>query len=517
MVDTSLAPAAPLAPSAVQDQAPSALTPAKRRILSCFQLGWKIEQLAGLCRLPDPQDMADQSGFPPDLPAAQLQQAQILIQEVNSLLSLLGVAPPPSGNGSQAPATPPDLRAAVQSWIAGGTSDPSPILTALLALDTMLVPYLVTEEPDSASETAYELGKALSLTYWDVAIASRQANPDGIARAWAILFAAERVSAMQRRLSLVGPIFSAPNSGGIDPTAEQIAQAMQVVSGSLEYWRNTLLHLDKITGIAGHHPPAAATATTAPPSAPIDPVIQRALAGQPEVLSPLLSSLQAQQTIWYDVLTGRQSVESLCPTGILLSLAEDLTGHTWGRIWHLLRRSLPLLVGLLVTIGVLGGMVALGIGVLHNVAGENTSGSAVASVLTVLGAGLTYAAAIGAALVRRGRIASRLLEVSTQEAAAAVQQTTQAVASVAGPAGGQAASLVHEGLDNVVEQITQEERTVMVTLPLVQFVLERANRQTGDPLQDATAFLRLVYQGRSNLERLLAIFPELYVAAAAVG
>ncbi|MBV9279183.1 MAG: hypothetical protein JOZ41_03800, partial [Chloroflexi bacterium] len=183
MVDTPLAPAATVAPTAVQDQAPSALTPSQRRILSCFQLGWKIEQLAGLCRLQDPQDMADQPGFPPDLPAAQLQQVEILIREIGSLLSLLGVAPPASGNGSQAPrpgtgwpAAPPDLMAAVQTWIAGGMADPSPILTALLALDAMVVPFLVTEEPDSAPETAYELGKALSLTYWDVAIASRQTD-----------------------------------------------------------------------------------------------------------------------------------------------------------------------------------------------------------------------------------------------------------------------------------------------------------------------------------------------------
>jgi hypothetical protein len=57
----------------------------------------------------------------------------------------------------------------------------------------------------------------------------------------------------------------------------------------------------------------------------------------------------------------------------------------------------------------------------------------------------------------------------------------------------------------------------MVTVPLVQFVLQRANQQTGDPLQDATAFLRLVYAGRSNFERLLAIFPEMYVASALTG
>ncbi|MBV9278911.1 MAG: hypothetical protein JOZ41_02405, partial [Chloroflexi bacterium] len=224
-----------------------------------------------------------------------------------------------------------------------------------------------------------------------------------------------------------------------------------------------------------------------------------------------------QQTIWYDVLTGRQSVESLCPTGILLSLIEDLTGHTWRRIGHLLRGSLPLLAGLLITIGIVGGMVALGFAVLHNLGGDNPSGSAVASVLTVLGAGVTYAAAIGASLLRRGQIVARLLEQRTQEVAATGQQTTQDVGQAAGPVGARAALLVHEGLGDVIEQITQEERTVMVTLPLVQFVLERANQQTGDPLQDATAFLRLVYQGRSNLERLLALFPELYVAAATVG
>ena len=97
------------------------------------------------------------------------------------------------------------------------------------------------------------------------------------------------------------------------------------------------------------------------------------------------------------------------------------------------------------------------------------------------------------------------------------QQVTQQVTQATGSVGARAATLVHDGLDGVIEQIKQEEYTVMASQPLVLFVLRRANQETGDPLQDAIAFLRLVYQGRSNLERLLAIFPEMYLGSALAG
>jgi 4-hydroxy-L-threonine phosphate dehydrogenase PdxA len=130
---------------------------------------------------------------------------------------------------------------------------------------------------------------------------------------------------------------------------------------------------------------------------------------------------------------------------------------------------------------------------------------------------VTYVAAVGAALMRRGRAAASAAEVQAERVTATAQQTTREMVQATGPLGAQTALLVHEGLDNIIEQITQEEYTVMVTLPLVKFVLQRTNQRTGDPLQDATAFLRLVYGGRSNFERLLAIFPEMYVAAAISG
>lgn len=512
MVDVSLTSEAPAVSSVIQDQAPAPLSPTQQRILACFQLGWKIEQLAGVCRVQDQRDTADQPGFPPDLPAAQLQQVQLLMQELGALLSRLGISSAASGNGSRSGPAAPDLGAAVQSWITAGTTDPSPILTALLSLDSTVVPYLVTEEPDSASETAYELGKALGLTYWDIVVAGQQPGPEAVPRAWAVLFASERVRAIQRRLSLLGSIFSQPDSAGTNPSAAQVAQAMQVVSSSLEYWRHAVRNLDAITAAAHRHPPLRRSESASPPSSPlIDSVIQSSLAGQPDVFPLLLSSLQAQQAVWYDILTGQRSVDSLCPTGILLSITEDMVGNTWKRLKHFL----PLLAGLFITIAIFGVLVALGVIVLHKFIGQDAS--AAASVLTVLGAGATYMAATGSTLLRRGQSAARQVELRTQEVVNDVQQTAQEVVKATGPAGARAAVLVHQGLDAVIEQIKQEEYTVLASQPLVLFVLRRAQQETGDPLQDATAFLRLVYGGRSNLERLLTIFPEMYVAAAVAG
>jgi hypothetical protein len=130
---------------------------------------------------------------------------------------------------------------------------------------------------------------------------------------------------------------------------------------------------------------------------------------------------------------------------------------------------------------------------------------------------VTYIAATGTALFRRGQSAARQVELRTQEVVNDAQQTAQEVIQATGPAGTRAVSLVHEGLDAVIAQIKQEEYTVLASQPLVLFVLRRADQETGDPVQDATAFLRLVYGGPSDLERLLAIFPEMYVASAVAG
>jgi hypothetical protein len=375
-----------------------------------------------------------------------------------------------------------------------------------------VVPYLVTEEPDSASETAYELGKALSLTYWDVVLAGRQSGAEAVPHAWAVLFASERVRAIQRRLQLLASAFLTPDPAGPDLKATQVAEAMQVVSSSLEYWRHALLNLSAITGAAHRRLAPVQSAPASPPSSPlVDSVIQDTLARQPDVFPLLLSALQAQQAIWYDVLTGQRSVESVCPAGILLSITEDMVGNTWRRVRHFL----PLLAGLFITIGLFGVLVALGVIVLHRFIGQDAS--AATSVFTVLGAGLTYVAATGTALFRRGQSAARQVELRTQEVIDTAQQTAQEVIQATGPVGTRAAIIVHEGLDSVIEQIKQEEYTVLASQPLFLFVLRRANQETGDPLQDAIAFLRLVFQGRSNLERLLAIFPEMYVASALTG
>lgn len=513
MADTSL-----LAETASPSTAPTQPAPPadtrRDRILACFQLGWKLEELAGVCQLRDPQDLVTQPGFPADLPVAQLQRVQLLVQDLNALLELLDVATPAQANRSQAAGTAADLVSAMQTWASTGGADPAPITAAVKALDNTIVPHLVGDEPDSAFEAAYELGKALSLTYWSLEVTGRKADTQAVITAWSTLFAIGRVDTIQRRLSLVGSIFSAQDPA--DHKAGQIAQAMSTVSSSLEYWQHSLQHLDNITpAVKVKQLKAPASRAQSAPSVPAglaDPTIQATLARQPDVLPLLLSALNDQQAIWYDVLTGQRAVNSLCPTGILLSLTEDLAGNAWSRVRHLL----PLFVGLFATILVFGATVGLGILVLHRQP-LGQQASALTTILTVLGGAATYVAAIGAGLIHRGQNAVRQVELRTQQVVATAQQTTEAATQVVGPVGTRAATLAHEALDNVIQQIEQEEYTIMTCQPLVLFVLRRAQQETGDPLQDATAFLRLVYQGRSNLERLLAIFPELYMAMAVTG
>lgn len=479
----------PAAPAGAQSP------PELNRVRACFQLGWKVEAVAGLCQLGEGAASTPPSPFPPDFVSERVSEVQSLLQEIVGLVSVIGSDDGVSADGMTA--SPHDTLADVSHQMLQRAGTP-PGIRALIPhvseLDAAATLLLVGLETDSLFETAYETGKALSRTYWTLRVrASSTGESSEIVQAWKDMFTADRVARIERNLRLLGSMFGDDN--------------VRAVTSSVRYWRCALTRLQDVE-------PAHARVRF-PPWARSRPEVTSAavpgLVNQPDVLPALLDALRDQSENWYDLLAGRRPLHTFSPGDIMAALAEGVLSHTSWRLKH----ALPLLGGLIITIGVFGVMVALGVFVLYDHR-LGPDASALTSLGTVITAAVTFVAGHVALLYQRGHRVARQVQLQAREVVSESDKRMQGVAQLVGQSGPETAHIASTILNTVIRQIEVEELAVALSSPLVKLVLRRTRHEGGNLLESAETFLRLIADERSNLARLVSVFPELYMSVAVV-
>jgi hypothetical protein len=306
------------------------------------------------------------------------------------------------------------------------------------------------------------------------------------------MFASDRVARLERHLGLLGPTFG--------------QDVIDAVTSSIRYWQRTLTRLSAIkprSRVSMMQPVARSNRV------PVSGI--GGLADTPELLPSLLDALQLQSESWYDVLVGRRALNTFTPIDIMAALSEDVLTRADWRLKHIL----PLIGGLVLTIGVFGVMVALGVYVLYDHR-LGPDASAITSLGTVITAAVTFLAGHLALLYQRGQRVARQVQLQAREVVSTADQRLQGVAQVVGQTGPETAHIASTVLNNLIRQIGAEVSAVALTGPLVTLALRRAAQESDNPLDAARNFLGLIADDRSNLDRMVSIFPELYMAVSVV-
>jgi hypothetical protein len=457
---------------------------------AAFSFGWALEELVIRYRFPAASAAAAPglaSVFPPDLTHTRSPEAQL--QSIRRRLFTLApkvLAGVDAAADALQPATPPlpdaiaqEITSLADAFRADPTRQPDCArLDALVAQwDSAIVDAIIDLDP--AILTAYEVGKALNLTYCRLWLATAQskadADPDGLKVAWVQWFGTERMAKINQHLLTLDGVF--------DP------RSVVIVAKSLGFWSGAVVQVGTI--LAG---PADGTARA-------DPAAR---------LGALLAALDEQRTYWYDILTERRRLESFPVAAIIASATMDLE-LSWvsGA-----RRLAPVIAGVAATISVVGVI----IGVLTTFVAHSTDNNAAATGLTGLGAlisgAISVAIARGAVLFSAGARAIGQLQgrLTDLEAEASAKATPGAVP----PGAGSPISwtlISQETLANVVAQIQLEEFALAVSEPLVTFVLGPTSPITAmeDPWSRLKRFLQLV-GATGNLGRLNGALRRLYNA-----
>ncbi len=351
--------------------------------------------------------------------------------------------------------------------------------------DTYVVDSIVDEDP--ALLAGYKVGKALSLTRWQIWAAKHPAPGDEPSPApWKETFDERRIGEIQRHLDILSNVLG-----------DRLATT--VVVTSLGYWRNTLLNLDHILD-------------------PSEPDRRRAVAVPSEYDGALEAALAEQRDNWLDLLTGRRSTASFPVAGIVTALTKDLTESLGAGFWARLIRYATRVFAVVAVLLILAALVMVGVvAYLYfkpspgGAAGVSPTGGLLGSLGTTVAGVFAILVARGRALFNRGAdVVDRL-----RERVDALQKQVDGASDRAMAALGlQPVSwqgLGNDVFSNVVSQVRLEEYNLAVSAPLVRFVLDLNDDKPGeDPLEDAKRFLRLTYGSRSNLDRLEPIFKELY-------
>lgn len=497
----------------------------RERVIAALRFGEALEELVARSRLqPDEADAAEISAdprFPLDLshrrnPEARLQGVHAKLLEAEAIL--LGAQD--AGNGS-GPAPSPSVEAGVgqkietllSAYRAQGCdaanldprlfSDADGIDEAVRLWDASVVERIVEEPPVLLA--AYKVGKALSLTRWQVWGATHPGPgddevPESWRGSWNRAFGEQRINGIQRHLDMLGTV--------LDPVVTT------VVATGLGYWRHALLSL---SGGANPAAPAGA-AGTPPPEGPSPPAAAQEIAVSSEEESERLAvALEEQLANWFDLLTGRRTPESFPVAGIVTALTKNLTAG-W-RAWAQ-RLLIPGVVFALVVVAAVA-LVLGAMGVVSWLArGEGEPGTGLFGGLgATFGAVLTFLAVRGRALLDRGsdavdRLRERIdeLEEQLESRLNRVQHASDRTTEALGLRRIVWRDLGEDVLSSVVKQIRLEELNFAVSDPLVRFVLDRngGGSAGGDPREDFKTFLRLAYGNRSNLDRLEPLFEELY-------
>jgi hypothetical protein len=482
MADTTQAPTleklaiAPSPPAAVDGA--GAASNNQDQVSAAFRFGWAIEELVGRLNTWPPlvvQPQADD--FPPDLTHERSPEEQL-----RELVSLL------KANGKQIVGTndEPPLAAMTLAKInnlltaSAQGSDTAPFLkgdarigAAIPHWNAEVVDAIIDQNP--AVLTAYELGKALSLSQCRIRGAATATATttvaDPFAEAWGNEFSRDRITRIRRHLETLAP--------SID------ARTVAAVSASLSFWSRAY-HMSQLVKT----PSPQSSGSTGPQ-----------LPTAPDERTALMNQLDAQLSIWYDLLSGRRQIEGFPVTGVVSDLVRkyatsQLTPWT---TWLLL------VLGIVVVMVLVAGGVAVLLGAFNAPTSVQPAAGGLAGGVTALTA---FLAARGAGLLDRGT-------TSVQDLQARVAQVQTELASLTRGTGSELPPLTFRGLAgdvlaNVVEQIRLEESKIAISQPLVDYVM---GRDLKDPPQKVMQdFLTQILgtDQTSNLERLQNVLQGLY-------
>ena len=541
----------------------------QKQAVAAVRLGWALEELVARSRMVQAQLVAAPGlEFPPDLthqlsPAGQIRALSRLLKRQEKLLLSPDAAPSNGPLPSEALAT--DAALSTFLTAVGLTVPPVDSLKQIDGLilnwDEAIVEFLLDPDWPSAAASAalvsaFEVGKALSRTRWYIWAEVNAAKLPGAppphavigtapSAAWALMFDGPRVGQIRRQLDGLGDYL-----GG---------RTVATVSSSLEYWHNALHNLDRI--LQAGTPASPAHQVNAPKQddgqgAPVgrQPERKRTYASWPRGMaagsvpvsiqvtgdeSPnLLAALEEQMDNWYDLLTGRRSPGAFPITGIITRLLDELGREALSQAQSLGTR---LLRGTLLTLApVVGILLVLVVAVTLILIAVGGPGNAdpVARGAAGVGAGLTGLVALiasrGSALFNQGQTAVSDLQQRIARLEGQVQERLTALEAAAPAPIKQVATTAaaavpafswqkvwQDAMMDVVGQLKIEELNLAVSEPLVRYVLTPQGEQTtNDPMLAIRRFLELVYDSTSNVERLEAVFTDLYkqtVTGAATG
>jgi hypothetical protein len=446
------------------------------RLMAAFRFGWSLEELVWWFNTMAAQQAAapvstpPSTDYPPDL-THQRSPAE-RIRELHRLLQVDGPKLVGDSQSVSAGTIGTRIDALLQTYEQKGSV--APLLTGdqrigsfVRLWDADVVDTIIDQPPEIL--TAYELGKALSLTSWQIGTAQASVPPgapagtDPVAGAWQAALNKDRVAQIRRHLTTL--------ADSMDP------QIVASVSASLSFWRRAY-ELGDLCGSATPNPanpiPAGADGRTA-----------------------LQTALDQQLANWYDLLTGRRRLDSFPVTGVVSSLMRDYAQTRFPGLGPGVLLGAGILVVIVVVAvlawAILGGNVAAG-------AGAGLTGG-----LTSL---VGFFVARGAGLLDRGSqtvqdLQSRVTQIQAQLAATGAGVQNQ-------PPQLTFESLGRSVLGQVVAQIHLEEAKLAISQPLIDYITQ-ADRNKG-PEQVAKDFLQKIMENdeQSNLERLQNVLDGLY-------
>lgn len=333
----------------------------------------------------------------------------------------------------------------------------------------------------------YKVGKALSLTRWQIWAARYRIPAEDPSETWDGAFGARRVGEIQRQINSLSDV--------LDP------EALTIVATSLGYWRHTLLSLPYLAGLPETGPPDQKQRTIEIPS------------GQEDELEV---ALERQLDNWLDLLTGRRPPGSFPVAGIVTTLTKNLVASPWAKR---LESTVRFFTGFGVVAVVAAVLLAVAVVVVPllgvgsgNIATEGLLGS----LATGAGGIVAFLAARGRTMFDRGGGVDQLRGRvdSLEQLGVLLLGDSEAGRAPDGQATGPRQvtwqGLKDDVLSQLVGQIRLEELNIAASEPLVTYVLTLGDEESDDPQENAKRFLELAYGDRSNLNRLLPVFEELY-------
>ncbi|HLZ32070.1 MAG TPA: hypothetical protein VKV73_32515 [Chloroflexota bacterium] len=489
------------------------------RLMAAIRYGWAMEEL--VYRLAywatPPASAADEqlpaayNLYPPDLT-----HQRSAAEHVRELQAQFGADGPVFLDMPSTPARPnppqsaADADASITALLKAFEADPqatvvdpaksTPIAQGVRKWDDDVVDLIIDQPPEVLA--AYELGKGLSRTLWDIDVCALP-NPVPVnpVTAWQIALNTTRINDLRRRLTMVAPVLDGATAASVSASLGFWARAYNLgylatpapspsaAPAAGPRWTTRLSTFFR--GLLHRQPALPAAVPEVPPEKriPSDPI------GQQKVRNILKQQLDN----WYDLLTGRRLLSTFPVTAVVTNLVSQFAQADF-IVW----RPLILTVG-----GVALAVVLIGVLIWAAMNGTApaaaTAGSGVAGGLTAL---LAVLAARGAGLVDRGSQAVSDLQ-------ARVGQIQSRVSGLMTSAENQPPQLSIQSLAgsvvaNVVDQIRLEESKLAISDPLIQYVM--GQDKTKGPEQIAKDFLSkiLANDGQSNLDRLQSVLGGLY-------